>query len=126
MSVGNRYAEVLARGSIISGGEFVRVPLDVSQLCDFTVQQVQETAGGTGVNRVYGSALPFGDPRLATLGASNPFWEIDTTLTWAAPGTIGARSARASDNCWSTILVEVEATTTLNGMSIYFFGKERG
>lgn len=105
---------------------FARAAVDVHGYADFALQQVQETAGGDGVALVYGSVLPFGDPRLADLDpATNPYWEEDTTVTWTAPGAVGARSARASDNNWATILVEIEATVLIPDIAVYFFGKER-
>lgn len=128
MSVGRRFFTVLAPQTIASG-EFARAKLDVSNWCDYTLQQVQTSAaGGAGAARVYGSALPFDDPRLSDLDpATNEHWELDTTLTWANPGTVGARSARASDNTWATILVELEATAPnpQPDIAVYFFGKER-
>lgn len=124
MSVGNRNATVIAPGNIAVG--FVRVPLDVHGWADFTLQQVQTTTGGAGVAKVYGSTLPIDSTLLADLDpTTNMHWEEDTTLTWAAPGTAGARSARASDNTWCTILVEVEATIEITDIAVYFFGKER-
>lgn len=128
MSVGRRNFTALPKQTIASGA-FARAKLDVANWADYTLQQVQESAaGGAGVARVYGTALPFADPRLEeTDPALNVYWELDTTLTWAAPGTVGARSARASDNTWSTILIEIEATAPnpQPDIAVYVFAKER-
>lgn len=128
MSVARRNTTVIETTTIASG-EFARAKVDVSGYADFTLQQIQTSAaGGAGAARVYGSALPFADPRLDDLDpATNNYWELDATLTWANPGTAGARSARASDNTWCTILVELEATApnAQPDIAVYFFGKER-
>jgi hypothetical protein len=128
VSVGRRNYTVIPKQTIASGA-FARVALDVSNWCDFTLQQVQESAaGGAGVARVYGSALPFGDPRLVDLDpATNVHWELDPTVSWGNPGTVAARSARASDNTWSTILVEIAATAPnpQPDIAVYAFAKER-
>lgn len=128
MSVARRNTTVIEPTTIASG-EFARAKVDVSGYADFTLQQVQTSAaGGAGAARVYGSALPFADPRLDDLDpAANYYWELDATLTWASPGTVGSRSARASDNTWCTILVEIEATAPnpQPDIAVYFFGKER-
>jgi hypothetical protein len=111
---------------------FLRAPVDVHGYADYTLQQVQEVAGGAGTGTVYGSVLPFGDVRLADLDpATNPYWEEDALLVWAAAGTEGARSTgpgrqvAPSSNGWATILVEIEATVLLPDIAVYFFGKER-
>lgn len=124
MSVARVHATVIERQSLAAT---TRVPLAVEGLADWTLQQVQETAGGTGNARVYGSALPHNDPRLEDLDpATNFYWELDTAATWAAPGTQGARSVRASDNNWSTILAEIEVTAgPIPNLTVLFFGKER-
>lgn len=124
MSVGNRHATVIAPGDIAVG--FVRVPLDVHGWAAYTLQQVQTTTGGAGVAKVYGSALPIASELLEDTDPTTNFhWEEDTTLAWAAPGTEGARSVHETDNSWSTILVEIEATLLLTDIAVYFFGKER-
>lgn len=128
MSVGRRHFNPIAKQTIASGA-FARAKLDVSNWADYTLQQVQESAaGGAGVARVYGSALRFDDTRLSELDPSlNDYWELDSTVVWANPGTVGARSARASDNTWSTILVEIEATAPnpQPDIAVYVFAKER-
>lgn len=123
MSVGRRFATVIDRGALAATR---RVPLDVSNWADWTLQQVQETAGGNGTAAVYGSALRIDDERLADLDpATNSHWELDAAATWAAPGAAGARSVRASDNNWATILAEITVAVALPDFAVYFFGKER-
>lgn len=123
MSVGRRFATVLEPGELAATA---RIPLDVSNWADWTLQQVQETAGGVGTAAVYGSALPIDSPLLAdTNPSTNAHWELDTAAVWASPGAEGARSVRASDNNWATILAVINVTDPLPDFAVYFFGKER-
>lgn len=105
----------------------IRIPVDVRGFSDFAIQWVQGSDTGTATATIYGSALPLDDKRLADLDpATNLHWEEDTTVSWTDPGAAGAASARAADNAWSTVLVEIDVTAgTLGDFALYFFGKER-
>jgi hypothetical protein len=123
MSVASRPITVLGETTLSDTTGF---PIDVSGFADWTLQQVQTVTAGGGTAAVYGSALPFGDPRLAdTDPSTNPHWELDAGATWAAPGAEGARAAGKADNRWATILAHITIVTPLEGFAIYFFGKER-
>lgn len=123
MSVARKSVTVIAPGDLAATR---RVPLSVEGWADWRLQQVQTSTGGTATAAVYGSVLPISDPRLTdTDPATNPHWELDASLTWAAPGTEGARSVKCSDNAWATILPEIAVTVTLTDFAVYFFGKER-
>lgn len=127
MSIAFRHSTLRQAADAVSPTA-IRLPVDVRGFSDFTVQWVQLVSGGTATAKVYGSPLAANDERLEdTDPTTNPHWEEDTTLTWTAPGAVGAASARHSDNAWSTILVEIDVTAgTLGGFALFFFGKERG